>query len=255
MALDAVNDYVARFGSGHWAQFPFQFEQVATTSFGAVASSQMVGQLVLPALPSGVTNYIVTRAHAYSQQGTTFALLLAHLIDLGSIDISGASGTFTDGSAMPTVDEGGVSRVTNGAILMEITTVLNATPGALTITYTDQDGNTGQSSGAMTLPASGVVGSAGFATLAGTDCGARDITAASRSAGTTPTGVIKFWGVRPIAVLTPLSNIVAFCADNLIGPAGFNPLRLPDSARIGIVALGNVTAKTVIGGLDIIGDD
>lgn len=256
MALNSVDDYIARLGAGFGAQYPFQFEQIATTAnFVNVysLSMQKVGIITMPSLPSGVTNYIPTRVSAFSQQGSNWALLFAWLIDLGSINISGASGTFTDGSAMPTVTEAGVSRVMDSAMIAVVDTALNATPGTLTVTYTDQDGNS-QTTAAHTMVASSIAGSASPMRLVSPDTGVRDITAAARAAGTTPTGVVRFYGVIPITTISPFQSSTVYC-ENLVGPSGFNPVRQGGSALLGIFALNNTAAKTVIGCVDFLGDD
>jgi hypothetical protein len=82
-----------------------------------------------------------------------------------------------------------------------VETALNATPGSFTFTYTNQDGTTSQTTPSLALTASAAVGTASPIRLNGTDWGVRDITAASRTSGTSPTGVIRFYGVYPIAML------------------------------------------------------
>lgn len=149
-------------------------------------------------LPSGVSGFIPTRFTVTSSNNLG-AIYLCRLVNLGSLNIS--TNTFTDGSAMPTVTELNTSRAMSGIVLIEVTTVLNATPGNLQITYVDQDGNTAESNTAQAFAASAAVGSIGVVTLNSGDTGVRDITNAQRTAGTTPTGVITLWGVIPLAIV------------------------------------------------------
>jgi hypothetical protein len=154
---------------------------------------------------------------------------------------------------MPTVTELGTSRVMASAVIAEVTTALNATPGSLQITYTDQDGNTSQSNTAVALTASAVVGTCAFVNLAAGDTGVRDISAATRSAGTTPTGVIKFWGLVPIALVsTALGDNPEKM--NLI-TQNFNPIRLGAGDVVRVFPTVSATAKRVFGMINLVGDN
>lgn len=196
------NQLLARAAS-HGRRQPIWGEQVTATTASILAgtpqiSLQRVGRTkALPSsLPTGVAGFIPTRFTVSSATGT--ALWLVRLVDMGSLDIS--SNTFTDGSAMPTVTELNTSRALPGIVLVEVTTVLNATPGSLSITYTDQSGNTAANT-AQAMTASSAVGSMGIVNFNAGDTGAVDITTAARTGGTTPTGVVKFWGVIPVAMV------------------------------------------------------
>lgn len=206
-------------------------------------------------LPTGVTAYIPTEISTLvSGSATTGMILFAEQIDLGHLDISGASGTFTDGSAMPTRTELGSSIQIASPILAEVTTALNATPGTYTVTYTNQSGTGSRVTSATTPTNSAALRSAGFLTLSTTttnDTGCVDITAAARAAGTTPTGVIKFWGLIPIA-LTPFSANFHFDED-LINSGLIR--RLPASASIGIFFVSSAsTATSGMGHIRMVGD-
>lgn len=154
----------------------------------------------LPAVPGGKSFFVPTAVEIASTVGRQ--VIVCELTSFGSIDISGASGTFTDGSVAPTVTEGGVSRQISSSVLAVVTTALNATPGTLTITYVDQDGNTAETTGSMSLTASAVVNTAAVLPLNANDWGARDVTAAARSGGTSPSGVIEFFHCQPICTVS-----------------------------------------------------
>lgn len=170
--------------------------QTAVTANGTVsfAGSRRVATITMPSLPSGVTKYRLLGAMGTASINHTLSFFKA--ISFGSINIS--TPTFTDGSAWGTQTQLGASVTASSPVLLECTTVLNATPGNLSFTYKNQAGTGGQTSSTLSLGANTVVGSMGYMQLAAGDYGCQDITAATRTAGTTPTGVIKFWGVQPI---------------------------------------------------------
>ena len=207
----------------------------------------------LPSFPTGVTGYIPTSIYVETGSNTAASILFAQMINLGSIDISGASGTFTDGSTMPTKTELGVSRKVPGCVFREVTTALNAAPGSLTITYKDQDENTAETTTAQTLGNSSVVGNSGFIALNSPDTGVTDITAATRSAGTTPTGVIKFWGIIPIGLVSHMGGAVAFGEYKNLITSSFIFNRLPASTQLGAFFL-NSAAKNAKGRVYFVGD-
>ena len=108
-------------------------------------------------LESGVTSYILTKFEAHCTIATP--LLLAELIDFGSINL--ATNTFTDGTVMPTRTVLGASTQIPSYILAEVEAATNAAPGAITITYKNQAGTAGRSTGALNL----VAGTASVAPL------------------------------------------------------------------------------------------
>jgi hypothetical protein len=197
---------------------------------------------------TGVTAYIPTRVSVSSPASCAF--LICELFNLGSIDISGASGTYTDGIAMPTRTVLGTSTQIPGMCIMEATTALNATPGTLTTTYIDQSGNAAEAAAAQNLGASSTVGSCSFLIPNSPDLGVTNITAASRSGGTTPTGVITYWGCIPIA-LVPSTTTVAV-VDNLVQNGMV--ARLGTSSTIGVFAIGSIALTAVAGFMSMVGD-
>lgn len=256
MAILHPNDIVRRVCAGYEASQPFDnhstSNRVAAHTTTPYASIQRAGHTRdIPAMPSGVTAYMPCKAWIHATQNAP--ILVGRIIDLGSLDISGASGTFTDGAVMPTVTELGASRQVSGPVLCEVTTALNATPGSFTATYTDQDGNTGQVSTSAALSASATVGSAGFLATLGGDHGVLDITAAARTGGTTPTGVIKFWGLMD-AVIWPASSAAVAMGFDYINEGVIYKW---DEAgtTIGAFMLGVVTAARMSGRIQFVGDE
>lgn len=252
MSLQTYNDFINRVGGNFTLEEPIYGDLsvgTTTTALGGINGTYQLNgySRTLPTLPSGVTAYIPTRVSLIGS--ATYAYMLCKAINMGSLDL--ATPTFTDGAAFPTVTELGVSRQTSGAIFMEVTTALNSAPGSITVTYVDQDGNTAETTTAQALAASSVTGSAGWILLNSPDWGVRDITTATRTGGTTPTGVVKFWGLIPIAFLTSVSG---FDFRNLLTHS-FNPIRLGAGDNIRLFGWSGNPGKTVLGDIFYIGDN
>lgn len=259
MPLTSYDDFLARIGTGHWLNQPFWGEMAAAAVNlgGTLLSWVRLGHAKnLPdPLPSGVTSYVVTQvAHSQSRTGSAsdHVFLFGRLIDLGNLDIAGP--TFTDGAAMPSYTELGVSRQIPSPILIEVTTALNSSPGSMTVTYQDQDANTAETTASQALGASATVGSSGSIALNDPDWGAIDITTATRTGGSSPTGIVQFWGIHPLCASLVPAQTEAHC-ENII-TSGVNLLHLPAGAALGgfmATALTNHT-KAILGNIFVVGD-
>jgi hypothetical protein len=203
-------------------------------------------------LPTGVSGFFPTAFWVNSVVNGGY--MLAEMINLGSYDISG-SGTFTDGNAMPTENVLGVSRQLNSPIIGEVTTALSfSSTCTLTTTYTDQDGNTGASTGAVSLTTGWLVGQMGFLTLASGDCGTIDITNITRGGSPgSPSGVIKFWGIIPYGMV-PIFSSSWNGAKSLVAAGGFALRKLGVNAQLGLIRLGATTAGATLGEVILVGD-
>lgn len=256
MSLTRFDQFVANIAAGYWASQPIYGDQQSSTSalLSGLSCYRVGVTKTLPSpLPTGVLSYIPTRISINMTGLTAAQPLIAKVVNLGSIDISGASGTFTDGSAMPTITECGVSRITSGIVIAEVTTALSATPGSLTITYKDQDNNTAETTTAQSLTGSAPVGDCGFIVLNTGDTGVTDITAATRSSGSSPTGVIRFWGIIPLAMINiPTASAGAGNMDNLL-TGSFNPYRLGAGDTIKQFSI-NTSAHSVMGDIFFVGE-
>lgn len=256
MALSTFDAILARVAAGFWASESCLSEQAAAVTSTLFTGQNMPAHLgvnirAFPTpLPTGVTAYIPTRL--LQQTSTNYGFIWARLVNLGNLDL--AAPTFTDGSAFPSVTEAGVSRSESGPILAEVTTVLNATPGSITVTYVDQDGNTAEATASHTLTASAAVGTCGFMGLVAGDWSARDITTATRTGGTTPTGVITFWGVRMLCVsCLPAAN-GELRQENLLTSA-FCPQRLAAGDVLNVIGVGAAGIKTGLFEVFAVGDN
>lgn len=254
-AIVAYDDIINRVGGGFTLSQPFTDFIPATTAntLGNGTSLQRLGVTKdTPSLPSGVTAFMLTQVTASVgvSGGVLGTLMVAQLINLGSLNIG--TNVFTDGSAMPTVTELGSSRQVAGPVFVEVTTALTGTPGTLTITYQDQDGNASETTSAQTMAAS-VVKSSGWIVLNSNDWGVIDISAAARSGGTSPAGVIKFWGIIPIGMIPLVNTTNMQGVENLL-TASFNPIRLGAAATVGAFLLASTASVAMTGSLFFVGD-
>ena len=257
MALTTFNDLIARKAAGYEKNITIGNGN-GNTRTSPVNVSQNLNftrniytEAIPGSLESGVTAYIPVELTTNTQA----VMIIGELTNLGSLDISGASGTFTDGSVMPTRTTPFGSRQVPGMLLMEVTTALSATPGAITVTYKDQDNNTAETSVSMNLISNASVGgctAVGVPTLNGSDWGVVDVTAASRTSGTTPTGVIKFWGFTPITTLQPASTGLGTVEDLI---SSYKLTRLSAGTILGGFTHNSTGTATIIGNLHIVGDN
>lgn len=259
--IASLTDLVTRIGTQHTA-VQTVYANLATggvNSFMSGLKNQgTMGRIghtaALPSLPSGVASYIpLSMMIACSASG---AIIVGKLIDMGSFDISG-SGTFTDGSAMPTVTELGVSRAIPTALIAEVTTAISfsVTTPSISVTYTDQDGNSSTSPN-LTIPNACPVGQVGFGTLATGDFGLTDITNCTRvGSPTTPVGVIKFWGMIPLAIMSNLNSVNStLCSESLITGGSMSVQRYGAGDVLGIFHFGVQSIRSGVGVISFVGD-
>lgn len=164
------------------------------------------------AAPTAATWYVKRRQAPIG--GLTWRPLSAHSVvtTAGSqtfIGICLSMGTFNTSTNVFTDGSAGTSSVWYSRLFAVVNTALSAASTNVTVTYTDQNNNTGHTTSALTIAASAPVGNAFEFVLAATtgqerDSGIRDITAVSDSAN--PTGVIEFWACNPIMHTLGVAN-------------------------------------------------
>lgn len=177
----------------------------ATAASGGVTILRAPQRPQMPSNGSGVSGFIAANAWGFSGVANN-GLIYGLEYELGTLTVSG--NTFADGVTMPTKTVRGASITTAASLVFAVATVaLTATTPVLTITYTDQDGNTGQTA-TLTLPTSPLINTGFYVTphLASGDTGIKDITNISISTGTA--GTIKVYGVLPLMISNqPSSNV------------------------------------------------
>jgi len=261
MALTSINSFINRASAGYTQTFLLWEErQTAKQNLFATISPALeyITSITLPALPTGVTSYIPLHATWFS--GNVRTPFFAKMIHFGTIDISGASGTWTGtGNTMGTRTELGVSNNVYGPLIGIVKTALNSAPGSLNVTYVDDAGNAAEAAPAIALTASSAVKSAGLVRLNRTgntgDRGVRSVSTVTRTSGTTPTGEVDLYGLIPIVgfdnVGTGVGGFVSCLTTN------FHPIRLTAGDVIGVFSYGTTTlaAQAGLGHFTIIGED
>ncbi len=261
MSLRLYNDFVSRAAAGYRMSQPiYDYTSTApsnSSTWGTGNSNSTLARVgtskALPnPLPSGVTAYIIPR---YTIRLTTAQpVIIAKLISLGTFDVSGASGTWTNGSVMPSAKVLGVSNTQlASAVIMEVTTALSANQGTFTLTYTNQSGTASQTSQTVSPPNSAPLKSCCYLGLASGDWGVQAITGGTRTGGTTPTGVITCWGLVPIGI-QQVSGFATYGGNLLTNRV--NPLRLGAGDKIGVFCFSHQgAARATMGEIEIVGDN
>lgn len=261
--VQSLDDIFARIGGGYTKTQQVWGEQSGSPG-GNVFSAQNNSWCItgwsddMPgSLPTGVTAFIPASVflHTNTSGGAGLPVIVAKAIELGSFNVG--TNTFTDGSAMPTQTVGGNSLQIASPVMAEITTVLNGTPGSITITYVDQSGNASETTAAAALSGSAAVGSCGFIPLNTGDWGVRDISAAARTGGSSHSGVIRFWGLvpfftAPFGLIGSSSIAQPIHVDMLTGKMNFMRLGVNDKIRVFCVNAG--VPRAVLGCIQFVGD-
>lgn len=245
-----INRISAGYGAGPYYTYsnvPANLTQAWPTT--TVQVRTLNSFITLPSLPSGVSKYRPT--FLTSVGNGTISNIFGKIIELGNLNIS--TNTYTTTATMPTRRELGTNAVQMWSpLLCVVTTVLNALPGTLNINYTDQGGSAGTTSIALT--ASGSVGTACFANLATGDIGVQAVTnTTNRSGGTTPTGVITFYGILPLDV--GVTNIASTGVGRNLITTNFAMLELGAGDKIGMIKINsNATNSTEKGAMWFFGE-
>lgn len=254
MALKSLNDIIARVSAGYGRNIPGAMHQYPSTNgAGQQGVAKGIHFPLLPSpLPSGVTGWIPTAFTGYSAHTNATSSILVAGTNLGTVNYGASS--FTDGSAMPTRRELGTNGVaTWGAVFMEVTTALNGGAGTAQITYTDQDGNTGNTVN-LDVGGSAVKGSCFMQyTYATGDYGVRDVTACSYSGQSSPQGVVKLWGITPLGMIFSGPNEGQQGFLDLIG-GDFAFMSFPVDTEFFTINMGT-SERTCFADLFIVGDN
>lgn len=174
----------------------------ATINAGFMTWARYPSAFTMPSVGSGIKGLYLTVLKV-TQEDVTVEHLTALEFTLGQITGNGGTGTVANLAAMPARHVGPPhnASITNPAsirLFARVTTALPAVAPVLTVTYTDQDGNTGNTAN-ITLPASSTVDTCYDITphLASGDTGAREVTALSWT-GSPASGVVRIVGLLPL---------------------------------------------------------
>jgi hypothetical protein len=254
----SLNTNIEQIGAGFGGMEPIWGIRPATTTAAFLTGGGITGQngggsTTLPVV-TGVTNFIPQRVDI-GTSGVSGNYLVAKLINLGSLtlgDGAGGASSWSAGSAMPTVTILGQSTPLASGVIAEVTTVLNAAPGTITVTYVDQDGNAGEATASLTPTNSSVVGSLALLRLNSPDVAVRSISTGARAAGTNPSGVIKFWGLIPISICLNF-GATHQTTDLLLGK-GFMINRFQAGDVIGVFNIFSSSARAISGAIHYVAE-
>jgi hypothetical protein len=171
---------------------------VATVNCGGISAQRYPAPFTVPTLGTGVTGAYATYCRMHNEDTSTL-MMMALDIEMGTLTVN--TNAFVAGSDMPTDRPvfGENQTMATMVPMLVVTSNLTATTPTITITYTNQDGVTGQTA-TLILPTNPVLNSAFMITphLASGDTGIRAITNMSKSAGTG--GILKIFGLVPLAM-------------------------------------------------------
>lgn len=196
----------------------------ANATSGLISIHRCKTPLTVPSFNGPTEAFLTYCDMAYG--GNRALPLMALEYNLGNINMS--SGTFTAGVSMPTKTiEGSSIQTASMLTCATVTSAVTATTPGLTITYTDQDGNTGQTC-SMTLPSSPVLNTAYLMTphLANGDTGVQAVTNCTKSAGSA--GTITFYGLLPLAVGVSSQSMLSGASNPLNTPLPNFPIEAAD---------------------------
>lgn len=120
---------------------------------GARMTSASAGAWPLPMTLGGSEDLYLTNVGTNHATGTNIVLVADVLVNAGTISATSTTSQNISSTSL--------SRWTTGEgvnMTLEITTALGATAANITLSYTDQAGNTGNSTGAIALTTSGIAG-------------------------------------------------------------------------------------------------
>lgn len=170
-----------------------------TSSLSAITQGQCTAQRypirpVIPSVGAGCDGFIATNISCFNNLTDTGHIIGLEYL-LGTIT---SPNTFTDGVTMPIKNVRGTSVQTAASIIFAVAdTAVTGLPN-INITYTDQDGNTGNT---FNVPISSTIAINTAYMINNrmtTDTGIRDITAIS--ATSLSSGTIKIYGILPIYI-------------------------------------------------------
>lgn len=254
--ITTYDGFIARKLAGYDWKFAAARATQATGTAPLVASSgdsvSMIRMGTFEAFPgsfeTGVTGYVPTTLYSYPSNA--IALLIGEQFLLGSIDISGTTGA--NYAAMPTRTEGNNSHVIPGLCVVECTTGLNSNAGSLVIQYKDQANNAAENSRTITLGNSATAGMASSMPFNTGDMMITEVTALTRSGGSSNSGVIKVYGVIPLAVVQPPVGQTSAVIYDLLGAQKYR--KYGTSAQLGVWAFNTAGTQSVWTQIKMIGD-
>lgn len=236
-----------------WTGIPAAGAYSGTAGVATQLTSTSTGALNLNSAVSPDTRHLLSMSgYTPSTVITPATLILCDfLLYYPSCVVTGTPTTLNNTATLP--------RYTDGAGVMcfvEVQTALGAASPALTLSYTDQAGNTGNSGLALTSPANSAPVSTLFQNnggiflpLAGTDTGVRKIDSYTLASGTT--GTVAFVLAKPLAEIPLMAANTATERDFLSQIPSLPEIE--DGACLGFIAVigaAMTVNQTIMGRVD-----
>jgi hypothetical protein len=192
--------------ANNWSSFLRTAGNPAAASYsnipgGGRMTSATTGAVPIPVTIGGSDHLYLTNAVANHVTGTNVHMYVDVLVSAGNILATSATSQ--------NISTTSLSRWTSGeglAMTLEVTAALGATAANITISYTDQAGNTANSTGAIALTTSAIAGrlvpvlDGPMIRLAAGDYGVRTIEGCILSASMTGSGVMAALIYKPLVV-------------------------------------------------------
>jgi hypothetical protein len=210
------------------------------TTAGIIPTEATAGAMPFTDPTGGAISYIMGAVVSSTVSGTVW--LYDRCFALGAL-------TPTSGAYPGPVTGTALDRPADGAgcmIMAEIVTALSAAAHTVTITYTNEAGDTGRTA-TVVLPASAPIGRVFFATLQAGDSGVRQITGVSGSA-TPPTGTFNLLIIRPLLMAGAVANVPRSLG---VPECGLRPLYANTCAAVLVYNPTGTTASTIQISLDL----
>ena len=196
--LDAAYTAQTNFGSYNrqfWARIPAATQSVTAITQGQCAAQRYPVRPVIPSVGAGCDGFIATNISCFSNNTVGVAHIIGLEYLLGTIT---GPNTFTDGVAMPIKKVRGTSVQTAASIIFAVANTAVTGIPTISMTYTDQDGNTGNTFNVPINTNIAINSAYMINNRMTTDTGIRDITAMSASSLTA--GTIRIYGMLPLYI-------------------------------------------------------
>jgi hypothetical protein len=226
-----------------------------TAGVATVMNASTAGALSIPSTVSpDIMHLLNINAFSPTATGVPSRLILCDfLLYYPSCVVTGTPTTLNNAATLPRYTDGqGVQAI------IAVQSALGAASPALTLSYTDQSGNTGNSAAAHTSPAVSAsistlfqTSGAPFLQMVGADSGIRKIDSYTLASGTT--GTVAFILVKPLAEI-PLAVVNTTVGQNMLAEIPSLP-KIEDGACLGFIMLtGNamVTACSFQGSAEFV---
>lgn len=249
------NVITSQANNGEWPVFIFGRSVSSTTAALTTCGYTSIQKLentfrMMPSFGTGVTGALLTSIYTNISTATR-QMVCGIEYELATIDMNTGSASFAE--TMPNkVILGDTIQTASLFTLMVVTSSVTATTPTMSITYVNQNGDTGRTA-SLVLPTSPTVRSCFQVNphLQSGDTGIRSVTGLTKSAGTA--GTIKIYGILPLAIV----NCSATSFSSSVGLFNTNLPKYPIAAseNIGFYLINTTTTCSLLVKMGFTGDN